>query len=136
VLARNTGTWHRWNPDRVSLVTHLHAPDHQDAPPKARPKVELDEQQLRLDFEEVEQLHFAVRERFEGERYFGLSYEDLASDPDAIGRQLLAFLRLDPFKLNAAVSKLEQRPLTESISNYDDLSAAFSETPWARFFES
>ncbi len=135
VLARKTGQWHDWDEDRLGQVTHLHAPKASHSPAGPRPAVALDRDRLEADFREVEALHAAVTRRFSGSRYFQLSYEQMCADPETIGADLLAFIGLPPCPLSPAVSKLESRPLAQSISNYPELHAAFQETRWAHFFE-
>lgn len=135
VLARKTGQWHQWDSERLELVTHLHEPAYEAKPAGPRPAVTLDFKRLEDDFREVEQLHAAVAERFAGPRYTQLSYEQLCKAPESVAADLLKFLDLEPYELTPAVSKLESRSLTRSISNFAELRSAFQETPWARYFE-
>ena len=135
LMARRTGTWHHWDPEQVNEVTHLEKPVLQKPDAATRPRLRLDAERLRLDFEEVDQLHRRVTTLFGGGMYFPLVYEELAADPERWGAELLRFLGLAPQALKSAVSKLEKRPLRDSIENFDELKRAFSGTPWQGYFE-
>lgn len=136
VMARQTGTWHDWVADRADSITHLHAPAAINGTTSDRPRVILDPQRLQIDFEEVERLHAAVAQRFAGTRYLALTYEQLCHDRDNQSARLLEFLELPRTPLQAGVSRLESRPLAESIQNFDELRTVFRQTRWAGFFES
>jgi hypothetical protein len=88
-----------------------------------------------LDFEETERLHRAAAARFASHPYLALRYEDLTADFEGTAERLLAFLELPPQALTAAVGKLERRPLSAAIANYDSLRRDFADGPWAGFFE-
>lgn len=135
VLARETGQWHDWKPGRVDTVTHLHKPQALERGGDTHAAVRLDARRLRTDFEEVEALHRAAERRFADGPYRALTYEALCEAPETLGAQLLDFLGLAPQALTPAVSRLESRPLDQSIENFAELRAAFQGTPWARFFE-
>ena len=135
VLARETGAWHAWDPERVERVSHLKQPeDVGEAPPRA-PAVRLDPVRLELDFAETERLHDGVLERFAEHAYLSVGYEDLCTDRLSVGRAVQEFLEVPIIALSAAVSRLPQRPLPESIANYGALKRRFAETRWARFFD-
>lgn len=136
ILARHTGDWHRWKPDLVQQVSHLHTPQIQSPPVTERPAVALDADRLRTDFEEVETLHGRVATRFRNHHYYPVSYEQLCTSPEVEGEALLRFLGLPPAKLTPAVSKVEKRPLQASISNFDALCSTFEDSQWSRYFES
>ena len=137
ILARRTGQWHDWDSDRVTQVTHLHEPGPGPSPAnQQRPAVKLDISRLETDFREVEKLHAEAAQRFSGPNYFPLSYEQMCSDPESTGARLLSFLGLPPHELAPAVSKLESRPLDQSISNFVELRDAFRGTRWAHYFDS
>lgn len=99
------------------------------------PVVELDPERLRQDFEEVEALHAKARKRFENAQYFAVTYEQLCANPQDYGLALLRFLDLEPTELIPAVSRLDLRPLSESIGNFAALRSVFAATPWVRYFD-
>lgn len=135
ILARRTGRWHQWNPEKLHQVTHLHKPGPTDQLDSEIPEITLEPERLLLDFEEVEKLHLAVEERFSAGNYFPLSYEQLCHDPKTFGLSLLRFLDLEPAPLEPAVTKLETRPLSQRISNFEELKRGFKNTTWARYFD-
>ena len=143
ILARETGQWHDWLPERVDQVTHLHPPESKrddgsgagGSAARLRPVADLEAERLKADFEEVEALHKAAQKRFEKGHYHALTYEALCAEPRACGQALLRFLDLPQAELLPAVARLEQRPLNESIRNFSALRAVFADTDWARYFE-
>jgi hypothetical protein len=134
VLARQTGAWHDWDPERVHGITHIEKPMDQPGPAEARPKVRLEAARLKIDFEEVDRLHEHVADRFGGGRYFSLVYEELAAEPQRWGAGLLGFLGVAPRELEPAVRKIENRPLAASIENFEELKREFSGTRWQNYF--
>lgn len=135
IMARQTGTWHHWDPAKVNDVTHIEKPLLQNHSGSPRPQVKLQAEQLRLDFEEVDQLHQRINSLFSSGLYFPLVYEDLVAEPERWGAELLGFLGVAPRELKAAVRKLENRPLSTSIENFDTLKQDFIGTPWQDYFE-
>ena len=135
-MARQTGTWHHWDDTKVNDVTHIEKPVLQDHPGTTdKPRVQLQTERLRLDFEEVDQLHQRVETLFGNGNYFPLVYEDLIAKPDKWGAEMLRFLGVEERELKAAVKKLENRPLSTSIENFEALKQDFIDTPWQGFFE-
>lgn len=135
VMARQTGNWHAWDRDRVDKVSHLTPPPRADSQVLGRPAVTLDPARLALDFEEIEHLHRTVVERFQHHPFCSISYEALILDFHGVCRQVLEFLGVSDISLTAAVAKLEQRSIFESIVNYHALKRQFSGTRWERFFD-
>lgn len=135
ILARKTGSWHDWDRDRVWNVSHIEKPSLCILNQLSRPSVRLESDRLRLDFEDIEQLHRRVTLRFRDLAYFPLRYEDLCADPDRVAAELLHFLGAAVTPLCPAVVKLEHRPPAVSIENYEELRQAFIGTRWQRFFD-
>lgn len=135
VIARRTGGWHHWNEERALKVSHIEQVNVQAADLSERPVVELDAERLRIDFEDVERLHQRVKDLFSSGKYLSLSYEKLCSCPDPLCKELLRFLGVSPAPLEAAVAKIENRPLHVSIANFQPLREAFANTPWHHFFD-
>lgn len=138
MMARATGNWHHWDRDRVSTVSHIEKPSIQGRDANNRPPIKIDAENLKLDFEEVEELHQQVEQRF-GQQfgqgaYLPLSYEQLCSEPTRMAGQLLQFLGVAVAPLQAAVNKIEDRQLEASIENYAELKQAFVNTRWQAFF--
>lgn len=136
LLARKTGNWHNWVPEKAAAITHLHPLPVAVENIAGRPAVTLDAERLQIDFEEVEALHQEVATRFAGGRYMTLTYEQLSGESDTQSARLLDFLELPPARLEAAVSRLDSRPLCESIRNFEALREEFADTRWSAFFQS
>ena len=139
VMARSSGVWHSWDSAAVDKISHL-----QGRPPKrqidshrgAQPAVTIDPQVLERDFIEVEQAHRLADERLNFHPTLRVRYEELCSDYNRVSREVQEFLRVSPvLALRAAVSKLEHRPLRDSISNYGELKKYFEDTRWEAFFD-
>lgn len=73
--------------------------------------------------------------RFDGVSTLDVFYEDLLADPEGVGEQVQRFLDLPVGTLQARTRKLRQRPLAETIANYDDLAAALDGTPHAQHLD-
>jgi hypothetical protein len=135
VMARKTGNWHAWVPDTVDKVTHLGAVPRVGATRSHPGPVRLDHERLVVDFEETEQLHRLAAERFSYHPVYSLSYEALCRDFHGVCDRVQTFLGVHPIRMTAAVTKLEQRSLAESIVNYDALKRRFSGSRWQAFFD-
>jgi len=136
VLARATGQWHDWDKQRVQSVTHLETDAIQRATTNVRRErmVTLDQQQLQADFIEVESWHKRAKQQLANQRSLSISYEQLCDDFVAVSNTVVSFLGLAEYPLQAAVKKLESRPLRAAIANYEQLKAHFSDTKWSGFF--
>lgn len=135
VMARATGAWHAWDPGRVETVSHLKPPGPTDTVDRDRAAVTLDPQRLEVDFQETHRLHDAVARRFAAHAYHALTYEELCRNFAGATAAVQAFLEVPVVPLQAAVSKLEQRPLADAIANYEALRRHFAGTPWAPYFD-
>ena len=139
VMARSSGIWHSWDSETVDKITHLHGrpPDGQiDSQRVAQTALTIDPRVLERDFVEVDQAHRVAEERLKAHPTLRVRYEELCSDYDRVSRDVQEFLRVSPIlALRATVSKLEHRPLRDSISNYDELKGHFQRTPWEVFFD-
>lgn len=135
VMARRSKVWHVWSPERVGTVSHLLPPSESNAAVPPRDPVSLDAARLELDFEETERLHAAVPRRFCRHALCSVSYESLSRDFQGTCRTVQKFLHLPAEPLTAAVGKLEQRSLSDSIVNYRQLKRHFAGSRWALFFE-
>lgn len=139
VLARRRWYWHSWDAqavERTTFLGHKRPPSDQigTTPPPVGP-VELDPERLQLDFEEILRLRARARSLFEDHPLLQVRYEDLCEDFEHQAHRLLDFLELSPAPLEPAVKKMERRPLSQAIANYDALRTHFADTPWAGFFD-
>ncbi len=109
-------------------VTGIMSPTERRAP-----RVALDPGECIRYFEDTVRQHAAYRSVFASARLVPVVYEDLKDDFHAETARLLAILGLEAAPLTAKTVLQEVRPLREAITNYDDLRAALSGTPWAEF---
>lgn len=73
---------------------------------------------------------------FAGHVSVGVEYEQLDENPDGVCRDLLQFLELDDLPLRSNRKKLNTRPLSQSISNFDSLVSCLRGTRWEQYLES
>lgn len=137
VQARKTGQWHAWDAERVKSVTHfeVNAIARANSTVVRDKQVTLNAEQLKADFIEVDVWHKRAEQQLSHHSSVSITYEQLCSDFDSTTHFILRFLSVEQHSLQAAVKKLEQRSLRDSIVNYDDLKAYFIDTEWALFFE-
>ena len=136
VLARSTGFWHSWRGDMVHRTTHLESPPPKDFVDTDRPRVpkqHLDLQRLLTDFEEIRDLQSRARQLFSHQRCHYLVYEDLCAAPDKAFQELQQFLGVPQMPISPATRRLENRLLSEAVSNYDEIREGLSGTEWSSF---
>lgn len=119
--AKLTGVW-----ARPATAT----PTAKDSP---LPAVQIDFAGLVKDFQRVEDKEREYRDRFKDHDVLEISYEDLAKDPHAVGARAIAFLGLEPAKLEIRHKKSGTDSLREAISNYEELRSSLR--TWESFFE-
>lgn len=83
--------------------------------------------------ETVDNAHYD--ERFSGHEMHILYYEDLVDHFDSTLNEVQTFLGLKPRRLVPLTRKQNPEPLRELIANYDELYAAFADTPEAAYFD-
>jgi hypothetical protein len=122
----------------VDGVTHLDAPPHPDSVdwrPAERPVVAVDPEAFARDAAEVERWRRRADEALASRPRLVVTYEELCAEFETVSARLLGFLGLPRRALRPAVSKLEERPLRQAVSNYDALQARFAGTPLAVHFD-
>jgi len=63
-----------------------------------------------------------------------LTYEDVVADPELELLPVWELLGVDPpLLVDSPFIKLESRPLSESVANYDELVEKFSDSPYAKY---
>ena len=73
--------------------------------------------------------------RFSRHPLMSLYYEDLVRDPDSSLAEVLDFLGLQHFPLETNMRKQNPERLSDLVTNYAELKAAFAGTRWEAFFE-
>jgi hypothetical protein len=61
-------------------------------------------------------------------------YEDLVDRREDVLREVQSFLGIEPRPLTVTLRKQNPEPLRELVENYDELYAAFKDTPEAALF--
>lgn len=138
LVARRSRFWHSWRAGAVDEVTHLDAPPHPDSVdwhPAERPVVTVDPERFARDAAEVERWRRRADDALGSRPRLVVAYEDLCADFEGQAERILDFLGLPRAPLRPAVSKLEERPLREAVSNYDGLRARFAGTPLVVHFD-
>jgi hypothetical protein len=69
----------------------------------------------------------------EGHPIFRIAYEVLADEPRIV--ELQRFLGLDPEPLRSWFERLRTRPLSETVSNWDEITTALTGGPYEGFLE-
>jgi len=100
-----------------------------------RPRVSLDPELCKRDFEAKERMQREAEQDFKDHDLLRTSYEKILDDPSAELTRIQRFLGLDVESLHTETQKQEKRPLDQAIINYSELRAAMEDTPWIRFFE-
>ncbi|MEM1300721.1 MAG: hypothetical protein AAGH68_15720 [Pseudomonadota bacterium] len=77
----------------------------------------------------------AVRRHFEGRRVHEVTYEALVDGPAAEDAGLCRFLGVKDRPLSHRNVQMRHRPLAERVANYAELTQAFTDTPFAGFFQ-
>jgi hypothetical protein len=104
----------------------------EDPPPQKA--VRLSPEECEQDFVRTEHRRAKFRARLVGHRILELTYEELVGSPPPTLARVQEFLDVDQRALEARTVRLRTRSLRETISNYEELAAAFSGTRYGHFF--
>lgn len=99
------------------------------------PQVVLDPRECIRYFEDTLRQQDAYAHVFENTNLVTVTYEDLTGNHSAETTRVLTVLGVEPAPLRAKAVRQEVRPLWEVITNYEELRATLSATPWAQFFD-
>lgn len=86
------------------------------------------------DFQQTRRWEEQYDAYFHGHEMLEVIYEELAADNAAIMQRVQSFLDLQPEKLTPETYKQSSAPLSEAITNYDELKSRFAGTSWHAFF--
>jgi len=98
-------------------------------------QVNLDFKECLSDFEAHRRMETEADEFFTHHRKLDLTYEELVGDLYATSQKVQNFLSVDQHSLKAKTQKQSKWPLSEVITNYDQLKQNFSNTPWHDLFD-
>ena len=106
---------------------------------KEVPPLVISQEDARAYFEEWEGREYVIRRDLEGADWTEITYEHLCKDPWWTMSRVYGHLGVhahDPHNTEGRGSeKLETRPLSEAIKNYDSLKRFFAGSRWERYFE-
>jgi len=90
--------------------------------------IEVDPHRLELIYYTTLQHHQRVRQYAKSHPYFELSYRQLIGDTKGVGRMLLKFLDLPDAPMSSPMTRQNPEPLSELVSNYDELCEVFGDS--------
>ena len=64
-----------------------------------------------------------------------IDYEDLVNDCETTFRSITEFLGVQYIKPKTDLRKQNTRSMRETVTNYEELKSAFSDTEWQSFFD-
>ena len=96
----------------------------------AAPSVVLDASKLVRDFEAAWRQADEAKSFFEGHPAVELTYEQLVADPLRSLARVQELLGTPPANLSTKTRKLQRRPLSEVVSNWDEVRRALAGTRW------
>jgi LPS sulfotransferase NodH len=97
--------------------------------------IPLDYEALKADFEQTRAFEADFDGRFAHHPLHEVIYEELAADYAGVMGPVQAFLGVKPEPVAPSIYKQSSQPLSEAITNYDELKTRFQGTEWASFFE-
>ena len=105
------------------------------SPPAGRKAVTLSVQECQGFFfrAQHEVAHFT--RLFEQHPTLSMWYEEMLSDRGSAFNDVQSFLEVPPARLTVTLARQNPEPLEELVDNYDELRAAFRDTPFAAFFD-
>ncbi|MGK7912499.1 MAG: hypothetical protein AB4050_13630 [Synechococcus sp.] len=125
VLAIKTGTWGvAGRKQQAKAEKEL----------KKNRTVRLDYDECLAVFERRKQLNDYALSRCKNHDILKVSYEDVTSDLNNSLKLSQEFLGLSPQKLKVRSSRQQVRPISDVISNYQELKEQFSSTEWSYLF--
>jgi hypothetical protein len=106
-----------------------------DTTAKSRVRIQLDFEKCVKEFTHRRNLDSWAFRQFKNFRTHSLMYEDLVKSREQAIKAILNFLEVPTVPLETKSIKLETRPLSEVIINFEELRERFRGTEWGSFFE-
>ena len=114
-LARKHNTWHGKIPNQEPI------------------RLEISE--CEKYFEDISNHQKQVDKKYANRELLNISYEELSRNREDIMAKAFNFLGQNPVSTKTTYKKRSKWPLSESIENYTELKAHFTNSPWAKYFE-
>ena len=86
-------------------------------------------------FEAISKWQKEADEFFSNKEILDLYYEDILIDYSGKMKEIQEFLNVKIRPVKTPLKKQSRLPLSQAISNYDELKSRFSGTKWEAFFE-
>lgn len=118
IMAKKTGRFHISNESQ-----------------RTNTKVKINHKKCLEYFIATERYMKSTLERLLGHDLLEITYEDMIIDLDKSFAKLQQFLGVEVISLKSIIIKKEIRPLSNVLSNYDQLCDQFMNTKWEVFFE-
>lgn len=100
-----------------------------------RNPVHFEPADLLKQFESLERRVQSAEKFFENHPVMEVEYSEFEHEPDQVLVRLCDFLGVPYQKPFSPLKKLNKKPLSEALDNYEELKRAFANTKWAHFFE-
>ena len=103
--------------------------------PLSRKQIEFTSEELVTELERLKNWEDTFAEVFRLHKMIEIYYEDLVEDPKTEFLNILNFLDLKPALIHISIKKQNPEPLSELITNYNELKQKLMNTKWAYCFE-
>jgi LPS sulfotransferase NodH len=117
-IAENTGQYTMWKEQQKMEVE--------------KRKIYLPIEECKSQLVEMEEQSCHCRQLFQNHDILPISYESLVNHPNNALSRVQEFLQVKTHKLRSLLLKQNPEPLTELISNYDEIKQALASTKWAK----
>jgi LPS sulfotransferase NodH len=97
--------------------------------------LEVNAEECRRHFAWVTGMEADCASFFEAHRVLDIYYEDLTRDSNEEMAAVQEFLGLDPETLPARTVRQQTRPLSQVVTNYEELRTRFKATEWSNLFD-
>jgi LPS sulfotransferase NodH len=98
-------------------------------------QVKLEYEYLANSFLEIKNYEKEYDKLFRHHSVLNLTYENLLADSEKETNRIQKFLNLNEATLVAKTHRQSSQSLSDSITNYKELKARFSDSQWAKFFD-
>ena len=133
-IAKVTNEWVVYNKtSETSSITS--AAEKLSRDQRERPTVEIAPDMAQRYFENMERVDRFFSDFFGGPRHLVVYYDDLAREFALQMQNVFEFLGVQSMHVEPAIKKQSSRPLSESISNFEQLRDVFRSTRFEKFFE-
>lgn len=150
-LAETTGVWLQDSTSKLTPMNLARAVRHPikaarrvqrmlsratpESAPSEGPKLSLTVEECFTFMVQTEERYKNFERLFDGHPMLQLFYEDMVDEREAVLAEAQEFLGVTPAPLEVTLQQQNPQPLSELIANYDELRAAYKDTPQAAYFK-